>query len=484
MRDGHETRGRTTMPILKYEKVEAGKITKNDIVKGRTAAVVKIGTKFAEVRDADGKMILRAPLRQTVAIMRPTPTDEEVAAKKAEREAERRTWREESISSWLDNADDRYAAALAKFSEPWPVAGLRRTTGTSTPTWPRRRPSTRSPRTSNTGSRAQPRPAHSSRSTRATPTTSGGLTPATTSEPRLQRRVALHQRDQQRAGGRLVRDRRAPRLPRRPLLPLRGIEIMNQNPTKIVGYCRVSTVEQADNGHSIDAQRAAITAAAETRGWEILWVEDAASAKDLDRPGLGYALSMLGSCQAGGIVVSRLDRLSRSVHDLAILLKRARAEGWNVVMLDYGLDLSPRRRQSPTDRRRVSLRNLHQYQHGSGPHREVCVDGLRRAAGPNPARQPRPVRPIRTPGGHPRRLDQTPTRTRLLRAPLTTRLRLPRHQPRHPRPRPHHIQQRHLASLHTETGSHPRLADDTSRRALRSLASRNAEKEATSASRS
>jgi hypothetical protein len=27
-----------------------------------------------------------------------------------------------------------------------------------------------------------------------------------------------------------------------------GIEIMNQNPTKIVGYCRVSTVEQADNG--------------------------------------------------------------------------------------------------------------------------------------------------------------------------------------------------------------------------------------------
>ena len=119
---------------------------------------------------------------------------------------------------------------------------------------------------------------------------------------------------------------------------------MNQaklaNASKIIGYLRVSTVEQADNGHSIDAQRAAIKATSETRGWEILWVEDAASAKDLDRPGLGYALSMLSSGQAGGIVVSRLDRLSRSVHGLAILLKRARAEGWNVVMLDYGLDLS------------------------------------------------------------------------------------------------------------------------------------------------
>jgi DNA invertase Pin-like site-specific DNA recombinase len=87
---------------------------------------------------------------------------------------------------------------------------------------------------------------------------------------------------------------------------------------KMIGYCRVSTVEQADNGHSIDAQRAAIADAADHRGWEILWVEDAASAKDLDRPGLSYALSMLSSGHAGGIAVSRLDRLSRSVHDLAI----------------------------------------------------------------------------------------------------------------------------------------------------------------------
>ena len=44
------------------------------------------------------------------------------------------------------------------------------------------------------------------------------------------------------------------------------------------------------------------------------------------------------SCLAD--VMSRLDRLSRSVHDLAILLKRARAEGWNVVLIDYALDLS------------------------------------------------------------------------------------------------------------------------------------------------
>jgi hypothetical protein len=34
------------MPVLRNDKVEAGKIVKDDVVKGRTAAVVKIGTKF------------------------------------------------------------------------------------------------------------------------------------------------------------------------------------------------------------------------------------------------------------------------------------------------------------------------------------------------------------------------------------------------------------------------------------------------------
>jgi hypothetical protein len=60
-------------------------------------------------------------VRQIVAILRPTATEEEVAAQKAEREAQQREWREESIRSWLENSDDRYAGAVAKFSEA--VAG-------------------------------------------------------------------------------------------------------------------------------------------------------------------------------------------------------------------------------------------------------------------------------------------------------------------------------------------------------------------------
>lgn len=37
---------------------------------------------------------------------------------------------------------------------------------------------------------------------------------------------------------------------------------------KVRAYVRVSTGRQAENGHSLDAQRSAIKAEAERRGWE------------------------------------------------------------------------------------------------------------------------------------------------------------------------------------------------------------------------
>jgi DNA invertase Pin-like site-specific DNA recombinase len=108
----------------------------------------------------------------------------------------------------------------------------------------------------------------------------------------------------------------------------------------MIGYTRVSTTGQADNGHSLPAQRAAIQAAADQRGWEIIWANDAASGKSMERPGMEYALSLLKSGQAQGIVASKLDRISRSVLDFASLLEQAQREEWNIVLLDNGLDLS------------------------------------------------------------------------------------------------------------------------------------------------
>lgn len=110
--------------------------------------------------------------------------------------------------------------------------------------------------------------------------------------------------------------------------------------TRVVGYLRVSTEEQAGSGLGLADQRAAITAEARRRDWEDLeLVEDAGwSAKDLRRPGIGRALARLAAGDAQVLVVAKLDRLSRSLLDFADLMERARAERWALVALDLGVD--------------------------------------------------------------------------------------------------------------------------------------------------
>ncbi|WP_328478508.1 recombinase family protein [Actinoplanes sp. NBC_00393] len=110
-----------------------------------------------------------------------------------------------------------------------------------------------------------------------------------------------------------------------------------------VAYLRVSTEEQAESGAGIAAQRAAIEAEAERRGWVIVgWHTDAgASGKSMaKRPALADALAAVESGEATALVVAKLDRLSRSLVDFAALMERARSKGWNLVALDLGIDLS------------------------------------------------------------------------------------------------------------------------------------------------
>jgi len=107
----------------------------------------------------------------------------------------------------------------------------------------------------------------------------------------------------------------------------------------MIGYLRVSTEQQGDTGHGLNAQRDAIAAEAKRKGWEVQWVEDVASGKTMSRVGLAYALHLLDDGKAEGIVTAKLDRLSRSLLDFATLVAKASAEGWNLVVLDLGLDL-------------------------------------------------------------------------------------------------------------------------------------------------
>jgi DNA invertase Pin-like site-specific DNA recombinase len=51
-------------------------------------------------------------------------------------------------------------------------------------------------------------------------------------------------------------------------------------------------------------------------------------------------LAACGAGEARALVVARLDRVARSLSEAAQLLARAQREGWNLVAVDLGLDLS------------------------------------------------------------------------------------------------------------------------------------------------
>ena len=95
--------------------------------------------------------------------------------------------------------------------------------------------------------------------------------------------------------------------------------------TRVVGYVRVSSKEQVDEGVSLAAQRAKLQAYAVAMDLELVGIEEDAglSAKTLaGRVGLGRALALLESGAADGILVTKLDRLTRSVRDLGDLVER------------------------------------------------------------------------------------------------------------------------------------------------------------------
>lgn len=111
-------------------------------------------------------------------------------------------------------------------------------------------------------------------------------------------------------------------------------------PLRVIGYCRVSTEEQRESGAGLAAQRAAIVEAAERRGFELVdVVKDTGSGKSMAaRPNIESALRRIEAHEADGLVVSKLDRLSRSLVDFAGIMERAQRKGWALIALDLGID--------------------------------------------------------------------------------------------------------------------------------------------------
>lgn len=110
--------------------------------------------------------------------------------------------------------------------------------------------------------------------------------------------------------------------------------------TGVVAYCRVSTEEQAVSGLGLRAQENAIRGECDRRGLQLIALHQDAglSAKNLKRPALESALLELETGQGSILMVAKLDRLTRSVHDATGLMAKAANSGWDLIALDAPVD--------------------------------------------------------------------------------------------------------------------------------------------------
>jgi DNA invertase Pin-like site-specific DNA recombinase len=97
--------------------------------------------------------------------------------------------------------------------------------------------------------------------------------------------------------------------------------------TEIVGYCRVSSASQA-----LDVQKEKLTLA----GCSRIWAEKRSGRQAYNRPELQACLSYVR--EGDVLVISRLDRMARSVLDLAKITDMLTRKGVTLRVLDQCID--------------------------------------------------------------------------------------------------------------------------------------------------
>jgi DNA invertase Pin-like site-specific DNA recombinase len=109
-----------------------------------------------------------------------------------------------------------------------------------------------------------------------------------------------------------------------------------------LGYVRVSTEDQAEKGVSLDAQRDRIAAHASAMGRQLTEIitDAGISAKSLDRDGLRGILAAVRLKRVASITVLKLDRLTRSVRDLAELLNLFHRSDVALISVSESIDTS------------------------------------------------------------------------------------------------------------------------------------------------
>jgi DNA invertase Pin-like site-specific DNA recombinase len=107
----------------------------------------------------------------------------------------------------------------------------------------------------------------------------------------------------------------------------------------VVGYCRVKTHEEVAPGLGLKDQEKAIRKECTKRGFELIALySDAGLPETPGRPALSAALASLNEGNGSVLMVTKLDRLTRSMHVAARVLASAERGGWGLIALDSAVD--------------------------------------------------------------------------------------------------------------------------------------------------
>jgi DNA invertase Pin-like site-specific DNA recombinase len=107
-------------------------------------------------------------------------------------------------------------------------------------------------------------------------------------------------------------------------------------PLRLIGYARVSTSAQGEQGHGLGAQGDELARYAKAQGHELVHViTDVVSGTAADKmTGRAIALAAVEAGIADGLLVRALDRATRDQLDAAELFKRAERNGWRLLDCD------------------------------------------------------------------------------------------------------------------------------------------------------
>lgn len=108
----------------------------------------------------------------------------------------------------------------------------------------------------------------------------------------------------------------------------------------IVGYTRVNAEEQTHSGAGLEGRERALRVEVELWGWDLQVLSNAGKSGTQINPRLRHAVELPASGQADELVVTKMDRLARSLAHAVDFIALVREQDWSLVVSDMGADLT------------------------------------------------------------------------------------------------------------------------------------------------